>query len=82
MRCAMKAASMALALASLGAPAMAGRRPELPDAELMRVQSRHYTLPPKVAFNSVLASLRTLGFVDINANRDAGTVSAVTDPKA
>ena len=82
MRSTIKAAALALALASLGSPAMAGRPPELPDAELMNVQSRHYAVPPKVAFNSVLASLQTLGFVDINANRDAGTVSAVTDSKA
>ena len=39
-------------------------------------------MAPKIAFNSVLSALQTLGYVDLNADRDSGTVSAVTDAKA
>lgn len=76
------AAAVAVASFSLSAPAIAGGPPELSSAELSQVQSRRYSLPPKTAFNAVLSTLQTLGFVDINADRESGTVSAITDAKA
>ena len=75
-------AAVAVASFSLSAPAVAGGPPELSSAELTQVQSRRYAVPPKAAFNAVLSTLQTLGFVDINADRESGTVSAITDAKA
>ncbi len=76
--------SCALLLASMGVstPARAGGPPELAPAELAQAQTRQYSVTPKIAFNSVLSALQTLGYVDVNADRDSGTVSAVTDAKA
>lgn len=76
------AAAVAAASVSVSTPAFAGGPPELSSTELMQLQSRRYSIPPKTAFNAVLSTLQTLGFVDINADREAGTVSAITDAKA
>ena len=76
------AAAVAVASFNLSAPAFAGGPPELSSTELSQVQSRRYSLPPTKAFNAVLSTLQTLGFVDIDADRDSGTVSGVTDAKA
>ncbi|MEO8175463.1 MAG: hypothetical protein ABI626_02240 [Sphingomicrobium sp.] len=50
--------------------------------ELAQIQSHRYSVPSKGAFGAVLSTLQSLGYVDINANRDSGTVSAITDAKA
>lgn len=76
------AAAVAVASLSLSAPAIAGAPPELSSTQLSQVQSRRYSLPPAKAFTAVLSTLQTLGFVDMNADREAGTISAVTDAKA
>lgn len=76
------AATAAAVLLSLSTPALADNPPELTPTELAQVQSHRYAAPPKAAFSAVLSTLQTLGYVDINANKDAGTVSAVTDAKA
>ena len=55
---------------------------KLPPTELAAQQVRVYSLPADVAFRAALATLQTLGFEDITANRDAGTISAVSDSKA
>lgn len=67
---------------SMSTPALAAGPVELSSTELSQVQSRRYSLPPKTVFNAVLSTLQTLGFVDIDADRESGTVSAVTDAKA
>lgn len=76
------AAAVAVASFSLSAPANAGGPRELSSTELAQVQSRRYSLPPARTFNAVLSTLQTLGFVDLNADRESGTVSAITDAKA
>jgi len=76
------AAALAVAGVSVSTPAWAGGPPELAPADLARAQNRQYSVPPKVAFNAVLSTLQTLGYVDVNADRDSGTVSAITDAKA
>ena len=48
----------------------------------MGVQARSYPIPANVAFNAALSALQNQGFVDISANRDAGTISAIADSKA
>jgi hypothetical protein len=75
----------AIAVASFSAastPAIAGGPPELSSTELSQVQSRRYAIPQKTAFNAALSTLQTLGFVDVNADRESGTISAITDAKA
>ena len=76
------AAALAVASVGLSTPAFAGGPPELAPADLARAQNRQYSVPPKAAFNAVLSTLQTLGYVDVNANRDAGTVTGITDAKA
>jgi hypothetical protein len=76
------ATALAVATVSVSTPAIAGGPPELNATELAALQSHQYSVKPNVAFNAVLSTLQTLGYVDVNANRDAGTVTAVTDAKA
>jgi hypothetical protein len=76
------AAAIAVASASLSTQAIAGGPPELTPTEMATVQSHRYSVPSKAAFGAVLSTLQTLGYVDINADKDSGTVSAITDAKA
>lgn len=76
------AIAVASASATISTPAMAGGPPELSATELAQVQSRRYGIPPKAAFNATLSTLQTLGFMDIDADREAGTISGITDAKA
>ena len=55
---------------------------ELSAAELSAVQAHSYAVPASVAFAATLSALQTLGYVDINASKDAGTISATTEAKA
>jgi len=55
---------------------------KLTPTELAAQQVRVYSLPADAAFRAALVTLQTLGFEDITANRDAGTISAVSDSKA
>jgi len=75
------AASVAALCLCVNSPAVAAP-PELLPAPLSAVQSHRYSVRSDVAFRASLAALQTLGFEDIEANRDAGTISAVTDSKA
>lgn len=76
------AAAIAVA-AGAASPAIAGPKPvELSAADLTRAQTRTYNVPANVAFNASVASLQTLGYVDIVASKDAGTVSGTTEAKA
>ena len=75
------AAACALAVSSTTA-AYAGDKPvELSATELAAAQSRAYNVPSNVAFSATIAALQTLGYVDITASKDAGTISAVTETK-
>lgn len=65
---------------SVMTPATAQSR--LTPIELSALQSQIYSVPSEVAFRATLATLQNLGFEDITANKDAGTISAVTDSKA
>ena len=76
------AAAFALSATSLASPAMAEKKPvELSATQLAAVQSKTYSIPSNVAFSSAIATLQTLGYVDINASKDAGTISAQTEAK-
>ena len=76
------AAAFAVATAAVSAPAHAGKPAELSASELSALQARSYVVPADLAFKSVIATLQSLGYVDINASKDAGTISAVTEAKA
>ena len=72
----------ALALAASATTAQAGEKvPELSPTELAAAQSRTYSVPSNVAMTASIATLQTLGYVDITASKDAGTVTAVTETK-
>lgn len=77
------AAAPALAiLLAIATPTSAGKPPELAPTELAGLQNQYYAVPPKIAFNAALSTLQSLGFTDVNANRDAGTITAITEAKA
>jgi len=74
----------ALSLASVTAmstPALADKPVELAPAELAAAQARTYPVPANVAFSSAISALQTLGYMDISASKDAGTISAQTEAK-
>lgn len=72
----------AFALAASVTPAYATEKPvELAPAELAAAQARTYSVPATVAFSASISALQTLGYIDINASKDAGTISAVTEAK-
>ena len=76
------AAAFSLAVSSLTSVAIAADKPvELSPTELAAVQARTYSVPANVAFTASISALQTLGYIDINASKDAGTISAVTEAK-
>lgn len=71
-----------MAVASISAGAHAADKPaELSATELAALQSQQYSVESKVAFGAALSTLQTLGYLDINASKDAGTISAITETK-
>jgi hypothetical protein len=62
-------------------PVLAEQPVELTPAELSAAQSRTYLVPSNTAYAASIATLQTLGYVDITASKDAGTISAVTETK-
>lgn len=76
------AAAFALAASSVAATAAGADKPvELTQAELTAAQARTYSVPSNVAFTASISALQTLGYIDINASKDAGTISAQTEAK-
>lgn len=45
-------------------------------------QSRSYPIAARLAFNSALSALQDMGYADIQANPEAGTINASVDSKA
>lgn len=76
------AAAISLAALSVTSAAAAENKPvELSETELAAAQARTYSVPANVAFTASISALQTLGYIDINASKDAGTISAVTETK-
>jgi hypothetical protein len=73
--------SLAAVSLSSAATAAADKPVELSPAQLAAVQSKTYTVPAGAAFSASIATLQSLGYVDINASKDAGTISAQTEAK-
>ena len=75
-------AAFSLAVLSLTSAATAADKPvELSSTELAAVQAHTYSVPATVAFTASISALQTLGYIDINASKDAGTISGVTEAK-
>ena len=76
------AAAFALAAACMSSAAMAGEKPiELTATQLQAAQTRTYSVPKDIAFSATVAALQTLGYIDITASKDAGTISGHTETK-
>lgn len=73
---------VACAVMVVSSPALAGKPPEATPVQLAAAQSHRYPANSKTAFNAVLGTLQTLGYVDIDADRESGTVSGSTEAKA
>lgn len=76
------AAAFTLAASTATHAAAAEQPVELSSTELGAQQSRTYSIPANILFSATIATLQTLGYVDINSSRDAGTVSGTTESKA
>lgn len=76
------AAAFAVATAAVATPAHAEKPVELTAAQLGAIQSRQYSAPADVAFKAAIATLQSLGYMNINASKDAGTISGETEAKA
>lgn len=76
------AAALAVGSTSFAAPAMADQKPpELTPAQLSEAQTESYAVPVNTAFSASIAALQSLGYVDITASKDAGTISGQTEAK-
>lgn len=76
------AAALALACTlSVATPAFAEKPIEMTPTEMAAAQARTYSVPSNVAFTASISALQTLGYIDINASKDAGTISAQTEAK-
>lgn len=75
------AAAFAVATATIVTPAFADKPVELTPSQLSTLQTRSYNVTSEVAFKSVLVVLQNLGYLDIEANKDAGTISGTTESK-
>lgn len=77
------AAATSLACLAVPSSAFAAEKPvELAPTELAAVQAKTYAVPASTLFSATVATLQTLGYVDINASKDAGTITGTTEAKA
>ena len=76
------AAAFGLATAAIATPAFAEKPVELSASQLAAVQARQYNVPSDVAFKAAISTLQSLGYMDIQASKYAGTIEGVTESKA
>ena len=55
---------------------------ELNEAELAALQKREIPVAVDLVFRSSISALQEMGYVNINASKDAGTITAETDAKS
>ena len=55
---------------------------ELSESELDALQNREVSAETDVVFRSTIAALQEIGYININASKDAGTITAETDAKS
>lgn len=73
---------VALAAVMVSSPANAAPPPEATPVELATAQSQRYSADTRTTFNAILGTLQTLGYVDIDGDRETGTVTGTTEAKA
>jgi hypothetical protein len=76
------AAAFAVATATLATPAFADKPVELSASQLGAIQARQYNVSSDVAFKAAISTLQSMGYMDIQASKDAGTIEGVTESKA
>ena len=77
--------AVAFAAVTITAPVSVNAKekpPELSQTELQAVQTHTYAASRAVVFSSAIAALQTAGYLNIEANRDAGTISGQTEAKS
>lgn len=55
---------------------------EMSQDELAKIQKREIAAETDVVFRSSISALQEMGYVNINASKDAGTITAETDAKS
>ncbi|MGN6538032.1 MAG: hypothetical protein ACTHKQ_20165 [Mesorhizobium sp.] len=75
-------AAMAISLVVPASAIAKDKVPELSASELAAAQSRTYNAPINEVFASAIAALQAQGYLDIQASKDAGTISGHTDAKS
>lgn len=76
------AAALAFASSNPTLAAGAPKPVELSSIELGAVQSKTYPIEASKLYSATIATLQTLGYVDIVSSKDAGTISGNTEAKA
>jgi hypothetical protein len=80
-----KLAVAAIGVAIAFSPAVAApkeQKPvELSQPALIAAQTRTYSAPMSVAFPAVISTMQSLGYLNIAASKDAGTISGETEAK-
>jgi hypothetical protein len=79
---AMLGASLAMSSVAVSAKEKEAKPVELSEAELETLQKREIPAGVDVVFRSSIAALQELSYVNINASKDAGTITAETDAKS
>src|SRR4249919_3578721 len=80
----MKYPILAIALCLTAQPAIAASQPkpaELSATDLAAFQTRTYPASFGTLFPAAISTLQTLGYLNISASKDAGTISAETEAK-
>ncbi len=78
----MLGASMMSAPVAVAAKEKEAKPVELGEAELAALQKREIPASTDVVFRSSIAALQEMSYVNINASKDAGTITAETDAKS
>ena len=78
----MLGASMMSAPVAVAAKEKEPKPVELGEAELATLQKREIPASTDVVFRSSIAALQEMSYVNINASKDAGTITAETDAKS
>lgn len=76
------ASAFAIATGTIATAAYADKPAELSSSQLAAVQMHQYNVPSDVAFKAAISTLQSMGYMDIQASKDAGTIEGVTESKA
>ncbi|HJS12070.1 hypothetical protein [Sphingopyxis sp.] len=79
---AMLGAAMMMSLTAASAKEKEPKPVEMSEVELAALQKREIPSGVDVVFRSSISALQEMGYVNINASKDAGTITAETDAKS